>query len=177
MEPVHFIQFISALVCLGMVGLCSLVSVTMGAQRYDSRFFLPSFLACCNLLSALYGLSIGEFADASVFKTIMFGVFCVIALLAILLGSLHTNSDIPEIVKNVSRDFGLSSSKLEEGDSSSRPSLGSSAFREMRVPGRRSETISETTTLTGQGSRVNSPSKRIVPAGYGSNDNFQSRTQ
>lgn len=106
MEPAHFIQFTSALICLGIVGLCSLVSVTMGAQRYDSRFFLPSFLACCNLLSAVYGLAIGEFADASVLRTIMFGVFCVIAMIAIVLGSLHTNSDIPDIVKNVSRDFG-----------------------------------------------------------------------
>ena len=130
-EPVHLVQFITAIIVLAAVGLASLVSVTLGAQRYDSRFFLPSFLACCNLLSALYGLAIGEFEDASILRTALFGLFIVIAMASIGLGAMHTNStdEVVHISRQVSKDV-LNS--LEEGASRAMDALSPKKWRQMK---------------------------------------------
>eukprot|EP00400_MALV-I_sp_L67-5_P000220 gene220-148_t len=166
-EPAHFIQFLSALVTLGVIGLCSLVSVTMGAQRYDSRFFLPSFLACCNLLSAVYGLAIGEFADATFWQTVLFLVFCMVAMLAIGLGSMHTNStDAPDFIKQVSSDVMVRMEEARHAMSPKRFFKRDSSEGERQSISQRSiitANLSEETMTAGR-----NPSFRRMKSPYGS---------
>lgn len=88
----HLIEFsISLAVCIaGSVG--SLAYITRGSQMFDPDVFMPSFVACCNLIVALYGYCVGEFDARPTSDLALFSFFVALTLASVFVANMNKSS-------------------------------------------------------------------------------------
>ena len=96
----HIITISMLVVCMGIVGLACFLTVSLGAQKFDSRYFLPAYCATSSTFFGLYGVAIGEFKGHPPFSSFMFGVFGLVAISSVVMGSMHSQTSKDEQIEN-----------------------------------------------------------------------------
>lgn len=103
----HIFTLLLLVCCMGTVGITCFLVVSLGAQKFDSRYFLPAYCATSSFFFGMYGVSIGEFANHPTTSSFLFGVFSLFAVVSVVMSSMHAETT------------------QEEADSQDGPELGS----------------------------------------------------
>ena len=96
----HLFTIMMLVVCMGIVGIACFLTVSLGAQKFDSRYFLPAYCATSSFFFGMYGVAIGEFKGHPPFSSFMFGVFGLVAVASVVMGSLHSQTTKDEQVEH-----------------------------------------------------------------------------
>lgn len=121
---------------MGIVGIACFLTVSLGAQKFDSRYFLPAYCATSSFFFGMYGVAIGEFKGHPPFSSFMFGVFGLVAVASVVMGSLHSQTTKDEQVEhNVGTHQSLSdvADYLDEGHQPSGRTIGGGTGRNARA--------------------------------------------